>query len=165
MICLQSKIKILLDGEPICLFGESGPVPDEDKYWKRALENINAGLRDVALLILYDHLKANLLERIKTHLLDVRELRLLPLDATAEYLKLLCGEQSFDACGILFTEDETGWNYEYSRKDLSRQSLFFRETFSSLRVIKDLQEELADRKKNFIRINNKLKSIQKKLDR
>ena len=165
VIYLQCKVKILLDGESVCLFGESGPVPDENKYWQRAIENINIAPQDMNLLILYDCLTHRLLECIDEYLLEMKEVRIMPLAVAARYMKALYGTRSFEACGILFKENDDGWSFEYIRDCLLRQHDSFSKLFSPLTSIEDIQRELTESKKNIARTNNKLKSLQKKLER
>lgn len=166
LIFLRGRLKVFVDGRQMFLYGELKPVPDEDKNWQRIMNNLNVSPKEISLLLLCDKMTDDLLMRITKFLSGINKFRLTDLNSVTKIIAALYDTKAFMFCGCAVRFGENGeWQCDFTDDfddTTDMKKLSFANVFSFLPAVVTLKKELGNCQRNFARVNNKLKSLQKK---
>lgn len=166
LISLRGRLKVFVDGSQMFLYGELKPVPDEDKNWQRITNNLNVSPQEISLLLLCDKTTDELLMRVTKFFSGVSNFRLTDLRSVTEIIAALHDTKAFIFCGCATRFGENGdWQCGFTDDfddTTDMRKLSFANVFSFLPAVATLKKEFGTCQRNFARVNNKLKSLQKK---
>ncbi len=158
IISLQGKLKLFDESGQVFLYGENKAVVDEDKSWQRIISNLNLAPQNLSVLVLYEKVTAELLNRIAKFFSGVNMLRLTDIKSLATCLYVLHGRKEFVFCGTVARFDKQGDLICKYTEDTAIDGL----TILSFKKVFSQEEDLRSLKKQLWNAENKFKTLYKK---
>lgn len=160
IMSMRGQLRLFVDGEQRSIGGQLDNVPDTEPSWRRMRDNINHAPDAFELTIVYDELKATLLNRCAQHFSDIAALRLIDVGHAFECMSAAQDKTTVHLGGYLITRGADG-RLHYETTDEPGGD----ENFSPSALLDTLRQELKQARRNCSRAQNRAKSLQIQLEK